>query len=59
MEINFIIKSVFVSNGKYYIFESDKFEARENFNKRSWFIIRCLENTENELTIYQLIIKIF
>lgn len=42
------MQSVFTSNGKHYIFESDSFESRETFNKRAWFIIKYLE--DNKLT---------
>jgi hypothetical protein len=54
------IKSVFISNGKHYIFESDSFEPREHLNKRVWFIIKYLEDNKidsNKIDMEELIVK--
>lgn len=37
-------KELYFSNGIAYVFESDPFEPKEIFNKRSWFIIKYIEN---------------
>jgi len=42
------IKSVFIKNGRYYIITKDKYETREKFNERSWFIINSNPKTEDE-----------
>jgi len=41
-----IYKECYFSNGKFYILESDPFEPREKFNKRSWFIIKYIEDNK-------------
>lgn len=47
-EVN-VIKSVFKSKGLIYLFESDPFEPREQFIRRSWFIISYMEEHKTPL----------
>lgn len=44
MTNNFSYKEIYIHKGKIYVFESDSFEPKEKFNKRSWFIIKYIED---------------